>query len=81
MIQNITNTNHNSPFKSQNVTKPTNKSDEIEHYLNVIFEKELHTKGSILVSYNPFVIKKIAGYLSGRIKMPASIGIAGETVQ
>ena len=32
-----------------------------------------------MVSYTPFVIKKIAAYLSGRIKMPASIGIAGET--
>ena len=79
MIQNITTTNQNSPLKSQNVTRPTTKCDEIEHYLNVIFEKELKEPNSILVSYNPFVIKKIAGYLSGRIQMPASIGIAGET--
>lgn len=27
----------------------------------------------------PFAVKKIAAYLSGKIKMPASIGIAGET--
>lgn len=64
---------------SQNSTKPTTLCDEIERYLQKVFEKELKAKGSILVSYTPFVIKKIAAYLSGRIKMPASIGIAGET--
>ena len=64
---------------SQNITKPTNIHEEIERYLHKVFENELKTKDSVLVSYNPFVIKKIAGYLSGRIKMPASIGIAGET--
>ena len=79
MLQNI-HTNHKSPsISQQNVTQPTTVCDEIERYLTNIFEKELVEKGSILVSYNPFVIKKIAGYLSGRIKMPASIGIAGET--
>ena len=70
MIQNIT---------TSQIKKPTNICEEIEHYLQVIFEKELKAEGSILVSYTPFVIKKIAAYLSGRIKMPASIGIAGET--
>lgn len=65
---------------SQNITKPTKSLfDEIESYLQIIFENEMKEKDSVLVSYNPFVIKKIAGYLSGRIKMPASIGIAGET--
>ena len=64
---------------SQNITKPTNIHEEIERYLQNVFENELKAKDSVLVSYNPFVIKKIAGYLSGRIKMPASIGIAGET--
>ena len=68
-----------SPSISQNIKKPTNICTEIERYLTKVFEKELSEKGSILISYNPFVIKKIAGYLSGRIKMPASIGIAGET--
>lgn len=65
---------------SQNITKPTKSLfDEIESCLQIIFEKEIKEKDSVLVSYNPFVIKKIAGYLSGRIQMPASIGIAGET--
>ena len=64
---------------SQNITKLNNINEEIERYLTFVFEQELRTEGSILLSYNPFVIKKIAGYLSGRINMPASIGIAGET--
>lgn len=64
---------------SQNITKLNNINEEIERYLTFVFEQELRTEDSILLSYNPFVIKKIAGYLSGRIKMPASIGIAGET--
>ena len=79
IMLNISNTKSKSPLKSKNVTQPISISDEIERYLSNIFEKELAEKGSILVSYNPFVIKKIAGYLSGKIKMPASIGIAGET--
>ena len=77
---NISNKELKSPFKSQSqVAVPISVNDEIERYLTNIFEKEKAQKGSIIVSYNPFVIKKIAGYLSGRIKMPASIGIAGET--
>ena len=72
--------NVKSPSKSQsNVTQPISINDELERYLSRIFEKELAEKDSILVSYNSFVIKKIAGYLSGKIKMPASIGISGET--
>lgn len=71
MIQNI--------IKTTSQTKPTSLCEKIEHYLNIVFEKELNTEGSIILDYNPFVIKKIAGYLSGRIQMPASIGIAGET--
>ena len=62
-----------------NALKPTTLCEEIERYLQRVFEKEIKAEGSILVSYTPFVIKKIAAYLSGRIKMPASIGIAGET--
>ena len=80
MIQNISNKEaKNYPFKSQVVTNNFSVKSRIEKYLTNIFENEMAQKGSILVSYNPFVIKKIAGYLSGSIKMPASIGIAGET--
>ena len=71
MIQNITTTSQ--------ITKPTNLCEEIERYLHKVFEAEMKAQGSVLVSYTPFVIKKIAAYLSGRINLPASIGIAGET--
>jgi len=79
MLQDISNFKIKSPSKTEHVTRPTSINDEIERYLTNIFEQEMAEKGSILVSYNPFVIKKIAGYLSGKLKMPASIGIAGET--
>ena len=79
MLQNITKTISNKTLESQYVTRPTNACEELENYLTKVFEKELGSQDSVLLSYNPFVIKKIAGYLSGKIKMPASIGIAGET--
>ena len=37
-----------------------------------IINKELKTEDSVLLAYNPFVIKKIAGYLSGKIKIISS---------
>ena len=77
---NISNIKSKSPLKTQpSVTNPISICDSIERYLTNVFENELAQQGSILVSYNPFVIKKIVGYLSGKVKMPASIGIAGET--
>ena len=76
---NTTETIQNKTLESQYITKPTTVCDELEVYLNRIFEKEMNTPDSVLLSYSPLVIKKIAGYLSGRINMPASIGIAGET--
>lgn len=79
MVQDIIKTKSNSPLKSNYITQPASSFDKIEKYLSNIFESEKADKGSILVSYNSFVIKKIAGYLSGKIQMPASIGIAGET--
>ena len=79
MMQNIINTTKQNLKESQYVTKPTESCDELESYLNNIFEKELKTKDSVLLAYKPLVVKKIAAYLSGKIKMPASIGIAGET--
>lgn len=71
MIQNI--------VKTISHTKPTSLNVKIEQYLEEIFEREVHASDSIIISYTPFVIKKIAAYISGRISMPASIGIAGET--
>ena len=77
MIQNITSISAKTN-ESQYFTKPISVCDKLEHYLSYVFEKELKTEDSVLLGYQPLVIKKIAGYLSGKIKMPASIGIAGE---
>ena len=80
MSQNILNIKTNEkPTKSYYVTVPTSIKFKLEDYLSALFESELHKEDSVLLDYNPFVVKKIAGYLSGKIKMPASIGIAGET--
>ena len=79
MLQNTIKTSNGITESPQYISKPTNICDELEKYLQNVFEKELHTPDSVLLDYNPFVIKKVAGYLSGKIKMPASIGIAGET--
>ena len=78
MLQDILNIN-----KTFNDTKYMSKTSELtgalEDYLFNIFEKELNEPNSVLLSYKPFVIKKIAAYISGKIQMPASIGITGET--
>ncbi len=79
MLQNVLNKIENRKNESQYISKPTIVCDELEIYLERVFEKELKSESSVLLAYNPFVVKKIAGYLSGKIKMPASIGIAGET--
>ena len=76
---NTTHTITNKPAESQYITKPTRVCDELERYLTKVFENELRTDNSVLLAYNPFVVKKIASYLSGKINLPASIGIAGET--
>ena len=69
----------NNLLNTENSTIQISLFEKIERYLEFIFEKEMKEKDSILISYSPFVLKKIAAYLSGRINMPASIGIAGET--
>ena len=56
-----------------------NKLSQIEFRLKNIFQEELKSEDSIILSYKPEVISKLAKYLSGEISRPASIGIAGET--
>ena len=65
--------------KKMYVSMPFNRVQATEERLKKIFEDELKSEGSILVSYKPSVISKLAKYLSGHITRPASIGIAGET--
>ncbi|MDE6138283.1 MAG: hypothetical protein K2F57_02295, partial [Candidatus Gastranaerophilales bacterium] len=56
-----------------------NRVQAVEERLKKIFEDELNSRDSILVSYKPAIISKLAKYLSGNVSRPASIGIAGET--
>lgn len=65
--------------KKMYVSTPYSRVQAVEDRLKVIFEEELIADGSILISYNPSIISKLAKYLSGHISKPASIGIAGET--
>lgn len=79
-MQNITeNKSNNLINNTQYTSNPNDVFCKTEHYLYEIFEKELYTPNSVILGYKPFIIKKIAGYLSGKLMMPASIGIAGET--
>lgn len=61
------------------VSEPNKKLSQIEIRLKNIFESELKSSDSVLVSYKPEVIKHLTDYISGKITRPASIGIAGET--
>lgn len=61
------------------VSEPKQKLSNIEIRLKNIFDNELKSHDSVLVSYKPEVIKRLANYISGKITRPASIGIAGET--
>lgn len=65
--------------KKMYVSVPVNKVQVIEDQLNKIFKDELNAQGSILVSYKPEIISKLAKFLSGHVTRSASIGIAGET--
>lgn len=65
--------------KKMYVSVPVNKVQVIEDQLNKIFKDELKAEGSILVSYKPEIISKLAKFLSGHVTRSASIGIAGET--
>ena len=69
----------NIPKKKMYVSVPINKIEEIEIRLKRIFEEELKSEGSILLSYKPEIISKLAQFLTGHITRSASIGIAGET--
>ena len=61
------------------VSTPYNRVQAVEERLKKIFEDELKSEGSILVSYKSEVLSRLAQYLSGHISKAASIGIAGET--
>ncbi len=65
--------------KKMYVSVPINKLEIIEKKLYKIFQDELNSTGSILISYKPEIISKLARFLTGHISRSASIGLAGET--
>lgn len=80
MLNSLYKTKENaSKTKKMYVSVPVSKVDYITERLSSIFKEELNSSGSILLSYKPEVIHKLAKYLSGHIMRPASVGIAGET--
>ena len=66
-------------FNNKYVSSPIINLNNIEFQLFQIFEEELNSENSVLLSYSPDVIKRLAKFISGEITRPASIGIAGET--
>lgn len=70
----------NKQFKHDYITNPSNNELlHVENILRNIFDEELYSNNSVLISYKPEIIKKLSYYISGVINKPASIGIAGET--
>ena len=61
------------------ITVPNEKIDRIEQDLFYIFETEMKSSDSIIIDYKPDVLRRIAEFMSQKIKRSASIGIAGET--
>lgn len=61
------------------VSVPFSRVQAVEEQLKKIFENELNSEGSILVSYKPEILSRLARFLSGHVNRSASIGIAGET--
>lgn len=60
-------------------TIPLTMLERIQHDLYYIFETEMKSSDSIIIDYDPNIIRKIAEFMSQRINRSASIGIAGET--
>ena len=73
-------TESDKDLQNKFVSSPfVNRLNEIESKLFKIFEAEMNSSESILLSYKPQAIRKMAQFISGRVKRSASIGIAGET--
>ncbi len=69
----------NQTSRKMYVSVPFSRVQAVEEQLKKIFENELNSEGSILVSYKPEILSRLARFLSGHVNRSASIGIAGET--
>lgn len=61
------------------VSSPADILHSVETQLFQIFEEEMHSEKSVILSYKNEAIRKLAKFMIGEIKRSASIGIAGET--
>ncbi len=57
--------------KKMYVSLPFNRVQVTEEKLKKIFDDDLNSTGSILLSYKPSVLSKLAKYLTGHINRPA----------
>lgn len=74
------NTELEKDLQNKYISSPfVNRVHEIESKLFKIFEAELNSPQSVLLSYKPQAIRKMAQFISGEITRSASIGVAGET--
>lgn len=69
----------NDNIYNKYVSYPNQKIYLIENQLFQIFEDELNSPKSVLLSYKPQMIRKLAKFITGEINRSASVGIAGET--
>ena len=61
------------------VSSPSDILHSVETQLFQIFEEEMRSEKSVILSYKNEAIRKLAKFMIGEIKRSASIGIAGET--
>ena len=66
-------------FCSKYTSSPDNRLHNIELQLFRIFEEEINSPNSVIISYKPQTVHRLAKFISGDIKRSASVGIAGET--
>ena len=79
MLNVIKSVENKQKFDNSYISEPKQNLSLIKFRLKNIFENELSSENSVLISYKPDVIDKLTDYISGVINRPASIGIAGET--
>lgn len=61
------------------ISYPDDILHNVETQLFKIFEDELFSPNSVVLSYKPEAVRKLAKFMIGEIKRSASIGIVGET--
>lgn len=79
MLDTINKVNKEQKSRKLYVSQPNDKLSQIEIRLKNIFENELKSENSVLISYKPEVVKRLADFISGKVTRSASVGIAGET--